>query len=266
MARAAHQSMQRYPLTAILGTDAGVRLVRELALHGGQLAAPDLVRRTGLAKASVARGLDTLEGAGIVRAAGSGRSVLHSLRPEHPLCPALSAVFEAEQGRFQAMLAGIRDAARTAAPGLVALWLFGMVARGVDRTGCDLVLALVLQDAEHRGDDDAPRRRDEPGGQPGGGPGAAGLAKTGSARFSVADAFRDGVAALAERAGFTPSVVVLSTGDVVRLSAERDPWWREVVRDAIARTGERPEALAARSGRAATGLSGDGQEEDGKGC
>jgi DNA-binding IclR family transcriptional regulator len=60
MARANHQSAQRYPLTSILGTDAGVRLARELARHGGELSAPDLVRRTGLAKASVARGLEAL--------------------------------------------------------------------------------------------------------------------------------------------------------------------------------------------------------------
>ena len=49
MARSSPQSAQRYPLTTILGTDATVRLLRELARHGGQLSAPDLMRRSGLA-------------------------------------------------------------------------------------------------------------------------------------------------------------------------------------------------------------------------
>ncbi len=221
MARATHQSVQRYPLTAILGTDTGVRLLRELALHGGQLAAPDLVRRTGLAKASVARGLDTLERACIVRAVGTGRSVLYSLRPEHPLRPALSVVFEAERARFEAMLAGATDAAKSAGPGLVALWLFGSVARGEDRDSSDLDLALVA----------------EPG-----------------STSRLADAFRDKVAAVAGQAGFSPSVVTLGTGDVVRLSSERDPWWLHLVCDAISLIGERPEDLAARLTRAGADL------------
>lgn len=234
MARAVHQSVQRYPLTTILGTDTGVRLTRELALHGGQLAAPDLVRRTGLAKASVARGLATLEGSGAVQAVGTDRSVLYSLRPEHPLTPALVAVFEAEEGRFQAMLASAKDAAQLVGPGLVALWLFGSVARGEDRQDSDLDLALVFNDVPHR--------RGQPGTLPG-------LAKTGSARFSVADAFRDAMVTFAERAGFSPSVVALGTDDVVRLSAERDPWWLQVVRDAVSLIGERPDAMAARLAR-----------------
>lgn len=229
MVRAVHQSAQRYPLTLILGTDAGVRLARELALHGGQLAAPDLVRRTGLAKASVARGLAILEAAGAVRTAGTGRSVLYSLRQEHPLCPALVAAFEAEDQRFQALLTGVKDAARSAVPGLVALWLFGSVARGEDREDSDLDLVLAIDNAEHC--------RDEPGSLPGG--------NCKAMPAEQANAFRDQVAVIGERVGFVPSVVALSPDDVVRLSVEHDPWWHHVARDAIALIGERPEPLAA---------------------
>lgn len=127
------------------------------------------------------------------------------------------------------MLAGIKDAAKSAGPGLVALWLFGSVAHGEDRTNSDLDLALVFHNAEHCGGDNAPHCRDAPESMP-----------------RLADAFRDGVAALGKRAGFAPSAVTLGTDDVARLSAEHDPWWRQVVRDAIALIGERPDALAAR--------------------
>lgn len=218
MARATHQSAQRYPLTSILGTDAGVRLVRELSRHGGQLSAPDLGRRTCLAKASVARGLHVLEGAGIVETAGTGRSLLYRLSPHHPLAPALSALFEAEERRFQAILDSAKGAAESAGPGLLALWLFGSVARGEDRTDGDLDLALVA----------------EPDALPG-----------------STDAVRDDLVAPSEKMGFRFSVVALGTDDVVRLAAERDPWWLGVIRDAVPLIGRRPEDLASALTRAA---------------
>jgi len=85
MARSSAQSAQRYPLTVVLGTEANVRLLRELSRHGAQLSAPDLVRRTGLAKTSVWAGLSALEEAGVASVAGTGRSRLYSLQVDHPL-------------------------------------------------------------------------------------------------------------------------------------------------------------------------------------
>jgi hypothetical protein len=95
---------------------------------------------------------------------------------------------------------------------LVALWLIGSVARGEARTDSDLDLALVA----------------EPEALP-----------------RLADAFRDGLMAHAERIGFSPSVVALGTDDVARLAAQRDPWWTGITRDAVPLIGGRPEDLAA---------------------
>lgn len=218
MVRAAHQSAQRYPLTSILGTDAGVRLLRELARHGGQLSAPDLARRTGLAKASVARGIESLAATGIVTSAGTLRSVLYRLRSDHPLSPVLSTLFEAEERRFQSILDSARSAAESAGRGLVALWLFGSVARGEDLADSDLDLALVA----------------EP-----------------EALSRLADGVRDGLVATSEVLGFTPSLVTLGTDDVVRLAAQRDPWWTGVTRDVLPLIGGRPDDLVAALRRAA---------------
>jgi len=218
LVRAVHQSAQRYPLTSILGTDAGVRLLRELARHGGQLSAPDLTRRTGLAKASVARGLASLEATGLVTSVGTGRSVLYRLRPDHPLSPALSALLEAEERRFQSILDSARSAAESAGWGLVALWLYGSVARGEDLADSDLDLALVA----------------EPEALP-----------------RLADAVRDGLLAPSEALGFSPSLVTLTTDDVVRLAAQRDPWWTSVTSDVVPLIGGRPEDLVATLRRAA---------------
>lgn len=218
MVRAVHQSVQRYPLTSILGTDSGVRLLRELVRHGGQLSAPDLVRRTGLAKASVARGLESLETTSLVTAAGTGRSVLYRLRLEHPLSSALSSLFEAEERRFQSILDNARSAAESAGRGLVALWVFGSVARGEDRADSDLDLALVAEPGTLR---------------------------------QFADAVRDGLAAPAEKLGFMPSLVTLGTDDVMRLAAQRDPWWTGITSDVVPLIGGRPNDLVAALKRAA---------------
>ena len=221
MARAFHQSMQRYPLSAIMGTDAGVRLSRELALHGGLLAAPDLARRTGLSKASVARGLAALEASGAFRAVGSGRTVLHGLSADHPLAPAIRALFEAESTRFQDLLEAARTAARSVGPDLVALWLYGSVARREDGADSDVDLALVLTAARPVAD----------------GP---------DWRQHLADAVRDELASSSRKAAFSPSLVVLDTDDVARLSSERDPWWMAVLADAQALVGEDPQTIATR--------------------
>jgi predicted nucleotidyltransferase/biotin operon repressor len=218
MARSSAQSAQRYPLTVVLGTEANVRLLRELSRHGGQLSAPDLVRRTGLAKTSVWAGISAIEEAGVASVAGTGRSRLYSLQVDHPLRAALDALFEAEEARFQAILEAVRTAARECGPGLVAVWLYGSVARGEDRLGSDLDIAVVARE---------------------------------DALAGVTDAVRDALRPAGEELGFAPSVVGLGIVDVARLSRERDPWWAEVVRNAIALVGSRPDEMAARVGRAA---------------
>ncbi|WP_254073341.1 nucleotidyltransferase domain-containing protein [Acidisphaera sp. S103] len=137
--------------------------------------------------------------------------MLYRLRPDHPLSPALSTLFEAEERRFQSILDSIRVAAESAEPGLVALWVFGSVARGKDRADSDLDLALVAEPEV------LPR---------------------------LSDALRDALVAPAERLGFTPSLVTLGTDDVVRLAAQHDPWWTGVARDAIPLLDGSPDEVA----------------------
>jgi len=193
-----------------------------LARHGGQLSAPNLIHRTGLAKASVARGLESLVASGIVATAGTGRSVLYHLASDHPLSAVMSALFEAEERRFQSILDSIRSAAHAAGGGRgqVALWLYGSVARGDDHAGSDLDLVLVA----------------EPDALP-----------------QLASALRDALTIPAERMGFTPSLVAVDTSDVLRLAAQQDPWWTAVSTDAFPLIGARPDDLAATIRRAAAG-------------
>jgi predicted nucleotidyltransferase len=218
MARSAPQSFQRYPLTALLGTDANVRLLRELSRHGGQLSAPRLVRMTGLAKGSVSTGLAALDQAGMIATVGVQRARLYQLRLDHPMRPAFDALFRAEEHRFAAIEDGIRHAARVCGPGILAVWLYGSVARGEDRPDSDLDIAIVTQ---------------------------AGTTE------QLADRFRDNLATVASELGFCPSVVSLDQETVAHLIQTCDPWWIAAATDAITLVGVRPDDFAKSAKRSA---------------
>ncbi len=211
MARSSPQSIQRYPLTAILGTEANVRLLRELSRHGGQLSAPSLVQRTGLAKTSVWAGLAALEQAGAVAIAGSGRARLYNIRADHPLRAALDALFEAEERRFDAILEAVRAAARGYGRRILAVWIYGSAARGEDRVGSDLDIAVVAAN---------------------------------DAVAAVSEAMRDALRPSGDRLGFVPSVVGLAPADAARFAKQRQRWWTEIARDAIVLLGPSPDELA----------------------
>ena len=211
MPRSASQSFQRYPLTQVLGTEANVRLLRELALHGGLLSAPSLVTRTGLAKGSVRTGLDALLAVGMVVMKGSGNVRLHSLRSDHPLGGPIEALFEAEQARFAAVREAIRMAARKLKPAPVAAYAYGSVASGQDRPDSDLDVLVVAQD---------------------------------EARVSaMAAAMREALEAPAERIGFLPSVIGLSRGDVARFMRDPQSPWKGALQGALIITGMDPASL-----------------------
>ena len=220
MPRSAPQSALRYPLTWMLGTEANVRLLRELSRHGGQLSAPSLIVRTGLAKTSVWAGLAVLAKTGVISVAGTGRARLYSIRSQGLLRTPLDALFDAEEQRFNVILAAIRDASRVCRPAPMAVWLFGSMARGQDGPGSDLDVAIL-----------AARTLSE----------------------AALGAIRDALRRQEDELGFVASVVGLSLQDVTRLSATRDPWWTEVIRDAVPLLGPRPDEVVRRSGRAGRG-------------
>ncbi|WP_198038823.1 MarR family transcriptional regulator [Skermanella stibiiresistens] len=210
MTRSSSQSSQRYPLTEIFGSESNVRILRELARHGGQLSAPALVLRTGLAKASVWAGLASLEEAGIVAVAGSARTRLYGFGKNHPLCAAIEAVFEAEEKRFETIFAEIRKITDGFQPRPLAVWLYGSVARGEDKSTSDFDIAIVVDDI---------------------------------AAFDL-PALRDALESAGQALRFTPSLIGLGAKEITRLVEERDPWWAGINREAVVLSGFRPEELA----------------------
>ncbi|MSP02781.1 MAG: hypothetical protein EXR07_17305 [Acetobacteraceae bacterium] len=211
MARSTAQSAKRYPLTLMLGTEANVRVLRELSRHGGQLSARALEFRTGLSGSTVRTALQAQSEMGAISVAGSGYGRLYSLRLDHPLREALDALFSSEEDGFGAILTAIETAAREAGPGLIALWIYGSVARGADRPGSDIDIAVIANEEVLSG---------------------------------LVQKTRDGMEGASASLGFHPAVVGLGSNDVARLVRQRDSWWTGVAADAIALIGPRPEELA----------------------
>ncbi len=189
------QSHQRYPLTAILGTGGNVRVLRVLARHGGALAAAQLAEGSGLTLAGARRSVEGLASQGIVTVMGGARSSLFALNHTHPLAGALTTLFEAEHDQWESLSRQLRST--LAKFDLVkAAWLYGSTARGEDRPGSDVDIAIAV-------DGDIER---------------------------TAQAVRDAMHPLEDRYHAAISIVALTPTDIqVRADG---PWWAEVVRDA----------------------------------
>lgn len=207
----ATQGVLRYPLTAILGNEANVRVLRELFQHGGEINAPLLAQRAGLSRQHVHRLLRGLEEIKVVERVGLGGHPSYRARKTFPLHGILEELFRAEREKYQEVSRAILTATESNSF-VMAVWLYGSVARGDDTAKSDVDVAVVVNapDVER-----------------------------------VTDDVRERLRPAEEALGIDVSVVGIDPDDVLRLS-DGDPWWNNVVRDAIALDGPDPERLASR--------------------
>lgn len=206
------QSALRYPLTQILGGNANIRALRELFRHGGELAAPSIVSRTGLAKASVRHSLGQLQDLKIVESVGFRRTRLFKIRREHPFFDLLSLLFQAERDRFENIIKAIGEASDQFG-GVLAVWLYGSVSRGEDQPNSDIDVAVAVRWGDVT---------------------------------EIERSFKVKLANSEEKLDFAASLVVIDANDILRLSGEDDPWWTSLVEDALVIRGERPASAASR--------------------
>lgn len=190
--------------------------MRDLVRHGGLLAAPTLVHRTRLAKRTVQLALDDLEEIGIVDSSGNARTRLYRFDPRHPLAASIAALFEAERARFDEIISAIRETADR--EGVLAVWLYGSVARGEDHAKSDVDIALFCERAS--------------------------LVKS-------EDGVRSKLMTVGDKLFFKASVIAIDADDILRLEKTNDPWWRGVRADAWSLKGESPEFVAERISREA---------------
>lgn len=199
-----------HPLDEVFGTPALVRVVRVLARHGGSLGVSDIAHRANLSMPTTRAALRRLVDVELVAAVAAGRTVVSTIRSEHPLTPALVALFNAEREQATEVLDAVRGAAAMLRPAPLAVWLYGSVARAEDAPKSDIDVLLV----------------------------------TAESRPTVqAEGLRDAIAQALPIWAHRISVVALGPNDVRRLAREHTDFWQALERDAIVLAGEAPRGV-----------------------
>lgn len=111
------------PLNRMLGTEASVRILRELTFSTTPLAAGELARRSELGRTSVFPAMKELEMTGIIEFIGAGAQRQVQLRQRHPLARPLSALFKAERERNEKMIVRLRELVEEAPVPPVSAWI-----------------------------------------------------------------------------------------------------------------------------------------------
>lgn len=111
------------PLNQILGTEAGVRVLRVLAVQNTSLTAGVLAQRAMLGRTSIYPALRQLERAGVVEFIGAGPRKLVQLRDRYPLSQILRELFRAEGGRFDALTISLRELLQSLPRQPISAWM-----------------------------------------------------------------------------------------------------------------------------------------------
>lgn len=208
--RATRKSHFHNPVDTLLGSASEVRVLRILARHGGALSVSQLANQTRLSRSNVHKALQKLMAGLVVKELGTGRSVLYQIATQHPLVPALTALFEAETGRVNRVIEAIRRAADGHAPFVLGAWLYGSVARGEDTSKSDLDVAIVV--------DEEPADR-------------------------ITKAIREDIEPMETGEGVTVSVIGLSPSEFLRLPSINPQFWMSLREDAVSLVGKSPDSL-----------------------
>lgn len=110
-------------LDSVFGSEASVRIVRELCAADSPLGRADIARRSGLSLPGVGYALEKLHKAGVVEFVGSGARQPVQLRAQHPLVAHVGMLFFAERGYGERVLERLRGAVAGVDPQPKAAWL-----------------------------------------------------------------------------------------------------------------------------------------------
>lgn len=113
---AAPQSVLRFPLSQILGTEANVRTLRVLAGVDGPVTAAHIAEHAGLSVPGARKTLSRLIETGVVQPVGGGRRQQFALRADDVLVAAMRRLFGAEAERYDVLLDRLRQVVQDVAP------------------------------------------------------------------------------------------------------------------------------------------------------
>jgi DNA-binding Lrp family transcriptional regulator len=106
----------------VFGSEASVRIVRELSAADAPLARVEIARRSGLSLPGVGYALEKLHKSGVVEFVGTGARQSVQLRARHPLVAHLGMLFFVERGYGERVLEGLRRAVAGVNPQPKAAW------------------------------------------------------------------------------------------------------------------------------------------------
>lgn len=131
------------PLNGLMFSSTSVRVLRVLMRRAPRArTGREIARLAGTAAHRTSEVLAKFEGEGLVHSQVAGPAYLWSLHEQHPLVPALRALFAAEAESTRRRKALLRCALR-GVPGIRRALVFGSAARGAEHAGSDLDLLVV---------------------------------------------------------------------------------------------------------------------------
>lgn len=198
-----------HPLDAMLGTPAGVRILRVLSLHQDAMSPAAIAERAGLGGVGTSRALKRLLESKAIETVGDLRRPQYQLSRQAQLIDEIRKLFEAEAQRTDEFLRRLRKAGRNVQPPPAAIWLIGSVARREDAVLSDLDVALVWPDTS-----------------------PAGLKQ-----------FNQAIHEAAAELGLSISLVRLSIAEVRQHAGAVDDWWQNLTADAVPILGPAPRNL-----------------------
>lgn len=142
------QSALRTPLSAVLGTETHVRVIRALGEIGSPIGLADLARHIKMDKSGVWRATGVLEQLGVIETVGIGSQQRLQLRKAYPLHKHLIGLFRAERVRFEKLLSALREVTNCLRPMPKSIWIEGQAAKGTDQPGDSIIIGLIAPSSE----------------------------------------------------------------------------------------------------------------------
>lgn len=138
------QNSFRFPLSAILGTEAQIRLLRIMTTEvSGPITVTDAAERAGLTPPGARKAMKKLVAAGVVRSVGGGRKHLYEISRNDVLILAIVAMFKAETKQYESILSSIGKRVEQIKPIPVSAWLTSLPANKGDP-----IRVSILQDSK----------------------------------------------------------------------------------------------------------------------
>ncbi|HET6228958.1 MAG TPA: hypothetical protein VFE05_02700 [Longimicrobiaceae bacterium] len=110
-------------LDTVFGSEASVRIVRELCLADAPLSRAEIARRTGLSLPGVGSATAKLHRASVVEFVGTGARQSVQMRPRHPFTLHLRMLFFVERGYAETVIDTLRSAVAGVSPAPRSAWL-----------------------------------------------------------------------------------------------------------------------------------------------